>query len=377
METSIPLSRPDISEEDIAAVNDVLRSNTLSLGPTGPLFEQEIAAFCGRKYAVAVNSGTSALHLGIRALGIKKGDEIITTPFSFVASVNCFVYEGAVPRFVDILESTYCIDPEAVERAITPKTKAILAVDVFGYMADWPALEAIAKKHNLLLIEDSCEALGSTMNGKHAGAFGEFGAFAFYPNKQMTTGEGGVLVTDRKDIADLAKSMRNQGRSITSSWLSHERLGYNFRLSDMQSALGRSQLKRLPAFIEARRRRAEWYNRDLESLGKDVITPSVQEGVSVSWFVYVVRLAHKFTAKDRDAILRFLREKGIGCNNYFPCLHLQPVYADLGYTLGSFPVSESVSDRTISLPFHNTLTEKEISRVCGTLADAIHSLSVP
>ncbi len=372
--TAIPLSRPSIDDSDIRAVTDVLRSGRLSLGPAVDAFEREIAAYTGSKHAVAVNSGTSALHLCVRALGIGEGDEVITTPFSFVASSNCMLFEKAVPVFADIEPVTYCIDPSAVERAITPKTKAILAVDVFGYVCDWDALRSIAAKHHLALIEDSCEALGSAKNGKMAGTFGDCGTFAFYPNKQITTGEGGIIVTDRDDIAHAARAMRNQGRDPTSGWLDHKVLGYNYRLSDIHAALGSSQLKRLPSFITKRRQVVEWYAEALGMLTGEVHLPSTQEGMDISWFVYVLRLADHFSKAERDTLLSYLQAHGIGCNAYFPSIHLQTSYGALGHHEGDFPVTEGVSDRTIALPFSTDMTPEEVATVAQTLKDGIKTL---
>jgi perosamine synthetase len=369
----IPLSSPSISEEDIRAVAEVLRTPRLALGPTLQEFEERIAAYVGAKHAVAVNSGTAALHLCVRALGIREGDEVITTPFSFVASANCMLYEKAVPVFVDIEPRALGIDPQRIEAAITPKTKAILAVDVFGYLADWSALQEIAKKHHLALIEDSCEALGTSRDGKMAGTFADCGTFAFYPNKQMTTGEGGMIVTDREDIANQARSERNQGRALDSGWLEHRTLGYNYRMSDINCALGVSQLKRLPEFIRKRRQIVEWYR---EELGAEdaVLTPRQQEGVEISWFVYVIQLAEEYGQKERDTLLGHLRENDIGCSNYFPPIHLQPLYRAQGYKEGDFPVTESVAERTIALPFFTNLSRGEVARVCRILKDGLNQL---
>ncbi len=371
----IPLSAPDISQEDIAAVTAVLRTSQLSLGPRLPEFEQAMAAYVGVKHAVALNSGTSALHLCVRALGIGEGDEVITTPFSFVASSNCMLFERAIPKFVDIRSDTLCIDPELIERAITPKTKAILGVDVFGVPADWKALEGIAKKHGLALIEDSCEALGSSIGKRKAGTFGDCATLAFYPNKQMTTGEGGMLVTNRDDIALAARKMRNQGRDPESGWLEHEVLGYNYRLSDINCALGISQLKRLPEMIRQRTQVAAWYAEELSDCS-NLIVPAEPAGTNVSWFVYVVRLTDRHTVKDRDALLAHLRKHGIGCNNYFPSIHLQPLYRqEFHYKPGDFPVTEAVSGRTIALPFSTRLERTQVETVCQVLKQGLASLT--
>lgn len=372
---SIPLSAPDISEDDIAAVTGVLRTPFLSLGPRVPHFEEDIARYVGVRHAVAVNSGTSALHLAVRSLGIGEGDEVITTPFSFVASSNCILFERAMPVFADILPDTLCIDPAKVEAAITTQTKAIIAVDVFGCLCDYAALRRIAQQHHCALIEDSCEALGSQRGARMAGSFGDCGMFAFYPNKQMTTGEGGVLVTDRDDIARLARSMRNQGRGEGDTWLLHERLGYNYRLSDINCALGSSQLRRLENFIHRRTQVMSWYREALAPFADMVTVPVEQSGVRVSWFVCVVRLADRFQKEDRDRILLFLRERGIGCGNYFPPIHLQPFYrAQYGYRPGMFPVTEGVAARTLALPFHPNLVQEDVVMVVSALRDALFSV---
>lgn len=371
----IPLSGPDISEDDIRAVTDVLRTPRLSLGPKLPEFEEKFAAYCGAKHAVAVSSGTAALHICIRSLGIGEGDEVITTPFSFIASANCVLFEKATLKFVDVLPSTYCIDPDAVREAITENTKAIVAVDIFGYLCDWSALEAIAKEYNLALIEDSCEALGSEMAGKRAGTFGDCAVFGFYPNKQMTTGEGGMIVTDRDDVAFMAQSLRNQGRDPDSEFLEHKRLGYNYRLSDINCALGISQLSRVPEFIEKRAEIVEWYEEELASLSEHLSTPYRQPGARTSWFVYTIHLADTYTSTQRDALMHYLREHGIGANNYFPAIHLQPFYRDLlGCKPGDFPVTEQIADHSLALPFHTKISREEVAQVARVLKDGITSL---
>lgn len=372
---TIPLSRPDIDESDIQAVTDVLRSGTLSLGSQVPAFEHEIASFVGATHAVAVNSGTSALHLCLRTLQIGEGDEVITTPFSFIASANCMLFEKAVPVFVDIEPATYCIDPSRIEAAITPKTKAILAVDVFGYLCDWDALRSIASRHHLALIEDSCEALGSSRGARNAGTFGDCGTFAFYPNKQMTTGEGGIIVTNRDDIAQAARAMRNQGRDPEANWLEHKMLGYNYRLSDIHAALGRSQLQRLPRLIEQRSQIVSWYHEELSGLQDALHLPVTQEGVAISWFVYVIRLNESCSRTQRDALIAYLKDHGIGCNTYFPAIHLQPFYRDRGHAEGDFPLTEALSDRTIALPFFASMTREEVATVAQTLKNGLSTHS--
>ncbi|MBN2582441.1 MAG: DegT/DnrJ/EryC1/StrS family aminotransferase [Planctomycetes bacterium] len=367
----ITLSAPDVSQADIDAVVAVLKTPSLSLGPKLPEFEEKLAAYVGRRHAVALNSGTSALHLSIRGLGIGPGDEVITTPFSFVASANCMLFEGACPVFVDIDPNDYNIDVEQIEAAVTEQTKAILAVDVFGRPAKLDVIEDLARRHGLLLIEDSCEALGSTYKGRKAGSFGECGHFAFYPNKQMTTGEGGAIVTDNDDLAALARSMRNQGRGEGGAWLAHERLGYNYRLSDINCALGISQLARLDEFVAKRAAVAERYNALLADFG-DVVTPAPYTDGTMSWFVYVIRLADRFGREHRDAVIQGLRQRGIGASNYFSPIHLQPFYREqYDYGEGDFPVTEFVADRTIALPFHNNLSAEDQQTVVGAVRELL------
>ena len=367
----IPLARPDVGDRETEAVCDVLRSDRLSMGDRTAAFEAAIARAAGTTYAVAVNSGTSALHLIIRGLGIGPGDEVITTPFSFIASTNCILFEGATPVFVDIDPETLCIDPEQVVQAITPRTKAILAVDVFGHPADWPALERIAAEHDLQLIEDSAEALGSKLHGRPCGSFGDAALFGFYPNKQITTGEGGVLVTGNPALAALARSMANQGRSEDGGWLSHVRLGYNYRMSEITAAIGIAQLERLDDFVARRAAVAAWYERGLEDT-PGIVLPSVDAGVEMSWFVYVVRLAAQATRETRNRVLDALRSEGIGCRDYFQPIHVQPFIRErFGTGPGQFPVTEAAGDRSIALPFFTGLSQEEISEVCRVLRNAV------
>ena len=367
----IPLARPEIGDREIDAVCDVLRSDRLSMGHRTASFEAAIARAAGTPHAVAVNSGTSALHLIIRGLGIGPGDEVITTPFSFVASTNCILFEGATPVFVDVDPETLCIDPEQVEQAITPRTKAILAVDVFGHPADWPALERIAADQGLCLIEDSAEALGSRLHGQPCGSFGDAALFGFYPNKQITTGEGGVLVTGDTALAALARSMANQGRSAEGGWLSHLRLGYNYRMSEVTATIGLGQLDRLDEFVARRAAVAECYARELATTS-GVVLPSVRSGVDMSWFVYVVRLDAPATRETRDRVLDALRSEGIGCRDYFQPIHLQPFIRErLGTRPGQFPVTESAGERSIALPFFVGLSEEDVSEVCRVLRASV------
>ena len=370
---NIPLAKPDITEAEIKAVVGVLKTSCLALGPRLKEFEDAIAEYAGVRYAVAVNSGTSALHLIIRALGIGEGDEVITTPFSFISSSNCILYERARPVFVDIEPKTLNIDPERIEAAITPRTKAILAVDVFGHPAGWARLEEIADKRDLLLIEDSAEALGSEIDGRCCGSFGQAGIFAFYPNKQITTGEGGVILTNDAELANICRSMANQGRGEGGEWLQHVRLGYNYRMDEMSAVLGLVQLSRIEEIVAARARVANWYEEMLNEI-EGVAAPYVAPNVRMSWFVYVVRLSEASTRKDRDRILQGLQEKGIGCRNYFAPIHLQPFYRGiLGTKEGDFPVTESIAARTIALPFYNRLSKREVEYVLESLVHVLRA----
>jgi len=363
----IPLARPDITPAEIDAVVAVMKTPHLSLGPKLAEFETAFARYCGTQYAVAISSGTAALHLCMAAIGIRPGDEVISTPFSFVASSNCILFEGGRPVFVDIDPDTWNIDPARIEAAVTPRTRAIIPVDVFGQPADMDPILAVARKHGLRVVEDSCEALGARYHGRRAGALGDVGGFGFYPNKQITTGEGGMIVTNDEPIARVARSMRNQGRGEGAGWLTHERLGYNFRLSDINCALGLAQLRRIDEILARRARVAEMY---LQRLAGDdrLRTQKIIPGVEMSWFVFVVRLADRYAEADRDRIMGELRARNIGCNRYFTPIHLQPYMRErFGFKPGDFPVCEAVAARTIALPFYGTMTEAEVDAVCDVL----------
>ena len=367
----IPLAQPDLTGLERRAVLDVLESSFLSLGPKPPEFERAMAKYIDVKHAIAVNSGTSGLHLIVRALGIGCNDEVITTPFSFIASANCVLMERARPVFVDIDPETYNIDPAKIEAAITPRTKAILGVDVFGRCAEWDRIAEIARQRGLAVIEDSCEAIGAEAFGKMAGSFGDAGCLAFYPNKQMTTAEGGMILTNRDDVATLCRSMRNQGRDEGQGWLEHARLGFNYRLSDIHCALGLVQLSRIEDLLAKRAAVADLYQERL-SLLDDLLLPVGPKQGRLSWFVYVVRLADRFTRADRDRILLVLRENGIGCNSYFAPIHLQPFYIEqFGFKVGDFPVAEHISERTIALPFFTAMTPDQVTQVADCLTQAI------
>ncbi|MDO6355568.1 DegT/DnrJ/EryC1/StrS family aminotransferase [Caloramator sp. CAR-1] len=365
----VPLAKPDITQKEVDAVVEVMKSGILSIGPKIEEFEKKVAEYVGVKYAVAVNSGTSALNLIVKALGIGKDDEVITTPFSFVASVNCFLMEGAKPVFVDIDPKTLNMNIDEVEKHITPKTKAILAVDVFGQPINMKRLREIADKHNLHLIEDSCEALGSVYDGVKAGKLADAAAFAFYPNKQITTGEGGVIVTNNKGIAELAQSLRSQGRAITGFWLHHERLGYNYRMSELNAALGSIQMDRLDEIIQKRLKVANRYNEILSRI-EGVEVPYIDPKVDVmSYFVYVVKLARDV---DRDKVMAYLKENGVGCRPYFTPIHVQPYMVEMfGYEEEDFPVTADAGRRCVALPFYNDLSDEEANYVAEKLKEAV------
>jgi perosamine synthetase len=366
MTEAIPMSFPDLSESDAQAVLDVVRSGRLALGPKSEEFEQCMARYLGVKNAVAVNSGTSALHLIVKTLGIGPGDEVLVPSFTFAASINAILYEGAAPVFVDIEPTTYNLDPEDVERKITPRTKAIMVVDLFGHPAEWNDILWVAKKYGLKVIDDSCEALGAEYKRQKIGQFGDAAAFAFYPNKQITTGEGGMVVTNNYDIANQCRSLRNQGRGEMGAWLEHERLGYNYRLDEMSAALGISQLGRIEDFLVKRESVARLYAERLQGLDW-IRIPIVKPYVRMSWFVFVVTLAEGL---DRENIMSGMEARGIPVRGYFSPVHLQPyIQKFIGPGRRGLPVTESVGQRTIALPFHNNLTSSQIDRVVSALAE--------
>lgn len=368
---NIPLASQDISDLEIKVVNEVLRSERLSLGPQIDKFEKAVSDFVGCKYAAAMNSGTSVLHIAMIAAGIGAGDEVITSSFSFIASSNSILYVGAKPVFVDIDPETWEIDPAKIEAAITPRTKAILPVHVFGQPAQMKPIMAIAKKHNLIVIEDSCEALGASIDGQKVGTIGLCGAFAFYPNKQITTGEGGILVTNDPEVARLARSLRNQGRGEGATWLCHERLGYNYRMSDISAGLGWAQMQRIDYIIAKRKEVAKWYTDRLKN-NPDLILQKIDPNVDMSWFVYVVRLTDRFSTDQRAQLLKLLTQNGIGCNPYFSPIHLQKYYRDeLGHHEGELPITEKIGQRSFAIPFSTKITESQVDYVCETLKKSI------
>lgn len=375
---NIPLANPDITGIERAAVLEVLNTPNLSLGPKLPEFERVMAEYAGVKYAVAMSSGTAVLHSIIKALGIGKGDLVLTTPFSFISTSNCLLFEGAEPIFVDIDEDTYNITPESVEKVYLAlpeekksRVRGVSYVDVFGVPADGYGFEALGNRYGLYIIDDSAEALGSTLKGRKCGSFGDVGLFAFYPNKQITTGEGGVLVTNNQKLAVMGKSLRNQGRDEGAGWLQHARLGYNYRISDINCALGIAQMQRIGELLQKRKKIKETYDALFENLFKKglLIPQRIPVGGEVSPFVYVLRLSGDFGNGDREKLLASLREKGIGCSNYFTPIHLQPHYRELGWKYGDMPVTERISERTIALPFFNNLNEAQLKYVVNAVTD--------
>jgi dTDP-4-amino-4,6-dideoxygalactose transaminase len=365
---AVGLSAPWLDERDEELVLEVLRSGRLSLGPAGPRFEELLAEAVGAPYCAAVSSGTAGLHLCMRLAGVGPGDEVITSPYSFVASANCAIYEGATPVFADVDGQTLNLDPAAVEAAVTERTRAVVAVDIFGYPCELDELRAICDRHGLALVEDACEALGARYKGRPLGSHGHPATFAFYPNKQMTTGEGGAVITGSAEEHELLVSLRNQGRLETSSWLQHGRLGYNYRLDDISAALGIGQLEKLDRILAARREVAARYGELLQGL--DLELPLADDADHErSWFVYVVKLPRR---SDRDAVVRRLGADGIGCAPYLPSIHLQSYMRErYGFAEGLCPVSEDASARTMAIPFHARLAREDQERVADALRAAM------
>jgi perosamine synthetase len=368
---TVPLSGPDITEAEIEAVAAVLRTSRLSLGPKLEEFEHAMAQYIGVPHAIGVSSGTAGLHLCIRALDIGEGDEVIVPSFTFIAAANAIRYERATPVFVDIEPDTLNLDPARIKAAITPRTRAILAVHTFGIPANMQVILEIARRHNLLVIEDACEAIGAEYRGRRVGSFGDVAVFAFYPNKQITTGEGGVIVTSQPVLAQRMRALRNQGRYETDDWLQHAELGYNYRLSEIACALGIEQLKRIESILDIRAGIARRYHERLQN--EPLILPPLEIPLArISWFVYVIRLRAHFQQSHRDAILRSLVSQGIGCARYFAPIHLQPAYA--AWKNLNLPVTESEAARTIALPFFNQLTSEQLDRVCEALSCELRRL---
>jgi len=367
----LDLARPEIGPEEERLVLEVLRSGRLSLGPVLERFERDFAEWLGVDDAVAVSSGTAGLHLGVRALGWQAGDEVVLSPFTFVASANCLLYEGVKPVFADIDPVSLNLDPSAAEAAITGATVGLLPIDIFGQPAELPAFERIARSRGLGILEDSCQALGAIdSEGRKVGSRGNVSTFAFYANKQMTTGEGGIVIPTDAGMAKVLRSERNQGRAIDMDWLDHDRLGFNYRMSDVTAAIGVAQLGRLDELLAGRARVAGLYLDRLAGVeGLELPAPD-RPPAKRSWFVFPVRLPE---GSDRDGVIRKLGEQGIPAKAYLPSIHLFPHLAELGYREGQFPVAESVAARSLALPFHAGLSEGDIDRVASALADALGS----
>lgn len=366
---SIPLSKPFLDEREEELVLEVLRSGHLSLGPAVPRFEGMFADRVEASYAAAVSSGTAGLHLAVRIAGIGPGDEVITSPFSFVASTNCFIQEGAKPVFADIDPQTLNLDPAAVEAAITPKTRAVVAVDIFGYPCALDELHAICRRHELALIEDACQALGAEYKGRPLGSHGHLTVFAFYPNKQITTGEGGIVTTGSAEEFELLVSLRNQGRADTDGWLDHSRFGLNYRLSDVHAAIGIAQLEKLDQLLSMRAAAASRYAALLEPV--DGVSTLLADDADHhrSWFVYVVKLAPGIK---RDRVIQRLDEQGIQSRPYLPCIHLQKyMREEHGFREWMFPAAEETSRRTLALPFFSAIELEDQVRVVEALRNAL------
>ena len=364
----ISLSLPYLDERDEELVLEVLRSGRLSLGPTIERFEELFAARVGAPFAAAVSSGTAGLHLLCRTAGLEPGDEVITSPYSFVASANCAIYEGAVPVFADVDERTMNLDPAAVEAVLGERTKAVIAVDIYGYPCELEPLRVLCERHGLTLIQDACEALGARYRGAAVGSHGPPAVFAFYPNKQITTGEGGIVTTHSEQEWMLLKSLRNQGRADGGGWLEHARLGYNYRIDDIRAALGIGQLEKLNLILELRAAAAARYARLLDSL--DLEVPCADDADHVrSWFVYVVKLPRSVA---RERVIAALEREGIATARYLPSIHLQAYMRETyGFREGMCPVSEDLSRRTLALPFHSRILAEDQERVAQSLAAAL------
>lgn len=381
----IPMSSPDLTDADRQEVMNVLNTPVLSMGHYVRDFEQAFCDYTGARHAIAVNSGTAGLHLCVRAAGIGAGDLVITTPFSFVASTNALLFENAVPVFVDVDPKSGNIDPQQVAdaarniRRYLPRRstfdlkhatlKAILPVDVFGQPAEMDFLRQVAEEHGLKFIEDSCEALGATYRGRPAGTFGDYGIFAFYPNKQMTTGEGGLIITNDEEAAALMRALRNQGRAPGDTWLQHTHLGYNYRLDEMSAALGLAQMRRLEELLRKREQVAGWYTNRLSEI-PGVETPCIAPSTTrMSWFVYVIRLDPKIS---RDQVAKRLERCGIPVRPYFLPIHLQPYMVErFGWQEGDFPVTEDLGRRGLALPFSGVMTEEQVEIVCQNLQQTL------
>jgi perosamine synthetase len=367
---TIPLARPDLGDRERELVLEVLDSGRLSLGPQLERFEDAFAQWLGAKDAVAVSSGTAALHLAVRGQGWGRGDEVVTSPLSFVASANCLLYEGVKPVFCDVDPGTLAIDPQASAAAVGGRTVGLLPVHLFGYPADMPALERLAERHGLGIVEDACEAAGAVdAEGVRVGARGHPAAFAFYANKQLVTAEGGMLTAADPALAERARSERNQGRGQDMAEMVHTRLGFNYRLSDVVAAIGVAQVERAEEILARREQVAALYRERLEGI-EGLELPAESPGpVRRSWFVFTVQLPERV---ERDAIIGRLAAEGIQSKAYLPCIHLQPLYRErFGFRGGEFPVAERYAARSLALPFFNTISEQEVDRVCAALRELL------
>jgi perosamine synthetase len=365
----IPLSRPYLDEREEELVLEVLRSGRLSLGPAIERFEELFAERVGAPYAAAVSSGTAGLHLLCRLAGLGPGDEVITSPYSFAASANCFIYEGAAPVFADVDSRALNLDPAAVGAAVTERTRAVVAVDIFGYPCELDPLRELCDRHGLVLIQDACEALGAEYRGAPVGSHGPSAVFAFYPNKQITTGEGGMVTTHSEEERRLLVSLRNQGRADGGGWLEHARLGFNYRIDDVRAALGIGQLEKLDRILALRREAAQRYVSMLSSV-EGVEVPHADDAEHRrSWFVFVVALAE---GVDREAVVASLERAGVQTARYLPCIHLQPYMRDrYGFGEGLCPVAEEAARRTLALPFFTAIAPADQDRVVEALAAAV------
>lgn len=365
----VPLSQPSINQDDIDAVLAVMKTPTLSIGPQVRAFEEAVAAYTGVAEAVAVNSGTSGLHVCLAASSVESGDEVITSPFSFVASANCAIYQGATPIFADIDPDTLNIDPAQIEAKITDRTRAIIPVDVFGQPCDIEAIGAIAGQHDLTIVQDACEAIGAERNGQRVGSHPDVKAavFAFYPNKQMTTGEGGIVVTDDPEYVRVLRSLSNQGRGDAGTWMNHVRLGYNYRLDEMSAALGRTQIARLDDILDRRAQVAAWYTERFATVDAVTVPFVAPETTRMSWFVYVIRLDPRV---DRTQLIARLDADGVPSRPYFVPIHLQPYYRErYGFKPGDFPVTEAVTQTTLAIPFFSDMSLDQVEYVVDRITE--------
>ena len=391
---AVPMSSPEIDDADRKAVMEVLQTTSLSIGPRVEAFEEMICKYSGARHAIAVSSGTSGLHLCVRAANIQSGDLVLTTPFSFISSTNVILFEKAIPVFVDVEPDSGNINAEKLQQAASDlasgnekrmkqwlprrgvenpgNLRAVLSVDVFGQPANYDSIKKTTAEFGLKLIEDSCEALGAEYKGRKAGLFGDYGVFAFYPNKQITTGEGGVIVTNDADAADYMASLRNQGRAAGDTWLQHTHLGYNYRMDEMSAALGASQMNRIDRLIEQRSAVAQMYNDRLASV-KGLELPFVgKDTTRMSWFVYVIRVAKDI---DRDRFAQKVEEEGIPVRPYFLPIHLQPFMMEqFGYQKGDFPVTEDLGLRGLAIPFSSCMNEEQVEIVCQKLEKCLASM---